>query len=208
MEARSLALGAKSAMLRTAIWENAPEGGIPWANMQHEHQTRLNNTIHLTRSAKQADWHRNHMATTVHKHTQEMRKQHGIDRTSIRQDLTKAAPLPLNREDHLRWKNKTQNHIHTILRKSSPYNTTEKLRARLHKWRLPGFPRIHTERCRNNLNLVMSHLAPRIGLTCWRTIYRRWTTAGRMGNKGHHCLMGCADYDDSIVHYSRCRIIR
>ena len=54
----------------------------------------------------------------------------------------------------------------------------------------------------------MSHLAPRIGFTCWHTILRRWTTASRTGRKGQCCLLGCTDYEDSVEHYAKCRIAR
>ena len=207
-EVRALSHSSDAAMMRTALWENSPEGGIPWAEMQYQHQYLMSKTDYVTRSAKQADWHRSHMASTVQHHMQHMKAHHKIDKHSIRQDLTKAAPLPLKREEHLCWKKKTQSHIHNALRTASTYNTTEKLRAKLHKWKIPGFPRIHAARCQTNLKLVMSHLAPRLGLTCWHTVLKRWMTSKRMGKKGHSCLLGCTEYDDSLEHYTRCKIAR
>ena len=74
IEARSLEHNAAAAMLRTALWENSPEGGIPWAAMQHHHQYIMSQTEYVTRSAKQADWHRLHIASTVQQHIQNMKK--------------------------------------------------------------------------------------------------------------------------------------
>ncbi len=54
----------------------------------------------------------------------------------------------------------------------------------------------------------MSHLAPRIGFTCWHTILCRWTTASRTGRKGQSCHLGCTEYEDSVEHYAKCRIAR
>ena len=60
-----------------------------------------------------------------------------------------------------------------------------------------------------NLQSIMSNLAPRVSLTCWHTVLRRWCTKGRFGQKHHsHCTMGCDNQEDSIDHYAHCRVIR
>ena len=101
IEARSLERNAAAAMLRTAFWENSLEGGIPWAAMQHHHHYSMSQTGDVARSARQADWHRLHIASTVQQHIQNMRR-NKMDKNSIRLELTKQSPLPLTKEDHLR----------------------------------------------------------------------------------------------------------
>ena len=73
--------------------------------MQLHHQYLMTKTDYVTRSAKQADWHRRHIASTVQQHIQNM-KYKNIDKHNIRQELTKLSPLPLDKEDHQRWKKK------------------------------------------------------------------------------------------------------
>ena len=103
----------------------------------------------------------------------------------------------------------TQRLIHEILRGQSTYNTLERIRNRFSKWNLTGWPTIHAQRCLNNLKHIMTNTAPRIGLTCWHTIHRRWCAARRFGTRTQQsCLMGCEQQDDSVEHYAHCRIIR
>ena len=55
----------------------------------------------------------------------------------------------------------------------------------------------------------MKNLAPRVSLTCWHTVLRRWCTKSRFGQRHHsHCTMGCDNQEDSIDHYAHCRVIR
>ena len=63
-------------------------------------------------------------------------------------------------------------------------------------------------RCIKNLRKVFDTTSPRIGYTCWSTVFRRWTTAQAFQQKGSKCLMGCDNYEDSLDHYAHCNMIR
>ena len=101
IEARTLEHNASAAMLRTAIWENATQGGIPWADMQQNHQQAIRHTEFTVRAARQAAWHQLHIASTIHQHVQDMKKRQ-IHKHNIRLQITRQAPLPLTKEDHYR----------------------------------------------------------------------------------------------------------
>ncbi len=68
VDARSLQRNADAAMLRTALWENAAQGGITWRQMQTEHDRSHRATPHVIRASRQADWHRDHIASHPPQH--------------------------------------------------------------------------------------------------------------------------------------------
>ncbi len=90
-EARSLQRNADAAMLRTALWENTAQGGIDWHQMQRERERGYRAMRHVTRSARQADWHRNHIATIIHHHISSIAAQ-SLSQRGIRESLTKESP--------------------------------------------------------------------------------------------------------------------
>ena len=194
--------------MRTFMWEDHANGGIPWQNMTREIEDAQRSTTHIARAAQYADWHRNHIPTIVKHQAAEISSSTKITTANIRQKLTKQSPLPLTQQDHQHWKNNTQRTIYRQLRQELFYNTEERLRQKLKFWRLDGRPRIQATRCLKNLRLLMKRMAPRVALTCWHTIFRRWTTARRFGKRNSECLMGCGRGEDDIDHYPFCRTIR
>ncbi len=75
-------------MLRTAFWENTAQGGIPWHQMRKDHEKNSKATLHITREAKQAEWHTNRIASTIHQHKSNMAAQ-ALTPDNIRDDLTR-----------------------------------------------------------------------------------------------------------------------
>ena len=63
-----------------------------------------------------------------------------------------------------------------------------------------------------NLQTLHRMVPPRVVAAVWGTIWNRWHTHRRHGNRGEPtdvCQLGCgATEADDINHYRRCRIVR
>ncbi len=101
VEERSLQMNAEAAMVRTALWENSAQGGYTVAPGAKETRQMLQGPPRIIRSARQADWHRSHVATTVHQHMARLAAQ-SLSPGNIRDELTNKAPLPFTRKDYRR----------------------------------------------------------------------------------------------------------
>ncbi len=57
------------------------------------------------------------------------------------------------------------------IRDKSTCNAHEKIRTQITThWKLTGWPRKFANTCLNNFRSTMTHVAPRVALTCWHTI--------------------------------------
>ena len=84
-------------------------------------------------------------------------------------------------------------------------NPVSRMRWKLDRWSLRGFPRITAERYLRALELVKALLPPRVGAASLRIAWNGWCTRRRYQERGP-CLFGCGSFlqEDSIEHYACC----
>ena len=105
-----------------------------------------------------------------------------------------------------------QRHIQKRLEDSEALHPHYRIRRKLARWRLPGLPRIVAERFERHLQAIRSRVPPRVSAAVFGTAWNRWVTARRFQNSNARvnvCVLGCGtDSNDSIEHYSRCKLLR
>ena len=81
-----------------------------------------------------------------------------------------------------------------------------RMRWKLDRWNLCGFPGITAERYLRALEVVKAWLPPRVGAASLRTAWNGWCTRRRFQQYGP-CLFSCGSFlqEDSIEHYACCR---
>ena len=77
------------------------------------------------------------------------------------------------------------------------------MRARLHRWNLPGLPLRTSRRALRRLAALRARCPPRVAAAALSTLWNRWCTARRFQRVGN-CVLGCGGREDSIEHYARC----
>ena len=84
----------------------------------------------------------------------------------------------------------------------------ERLRHKLSRWNLPGYPRIVAARVLARLQGLRNCVAPRVHVAVLSTLFNRWATGRRFQRRDlSGCMLGCGG-EDSVEHYLRCNIGR
>ncbi len=86
------------------------------------------------------------------------------------------------------------------------------LRGRLVRWQLASLLAHATSRAARNLKVISLKCKAAAASAYLRTLLNGWCTARRFKNTSKSggwgvCLFGCARGDDSIEHYSRCKVL-
>ena len=83
-------------------------------------------------------------------------------------------------------------------------------RAKLARWRLPGFPHRQADALLTTLAALRSYTPPRVRAALLSTAFNRWCTDRRFQvSNGRGCVLGCSQgQEDSIEHYCCCRVVR
>ena len=84
-----------------------------------------------------------------------------------------------------------------------------RMRNKLERWGLPGFPGPTTTRICRTWKKLQNLVTPRVRAAVWKTMFNGWTTARRFQQRGR-CHFCCSDdpEEDSIEHYAACRTTR
>jgi len=85
-----------------------------------------------------------------------------------------------------------------------PYNSEERLRKKIRKWRLPDPPAHVTCRILRNIAAVGRRCRPCVTAYMFRTIWNGWPTSARMEQKAKRCILGCSHAEDRLEHYLLC----
>ena len=87
-----------------------------------------------------------------------------------------------------------------------------RIRHKLSRWQLPGVPRQLADAFQTSLGRLRRLVPPRVVAAVFSTAWNRWCTFRRFhqrGDAGNFCRLGCGGgAEDSIEHYSRCRVMR
>ena len=94
------------------------------------------------------------------------------------------------------------------IRSQSCYQPYIRMRQRLQRWKLPGFPRRHARQALQNLAELRDLAPPRVSAAVLSTMWNRWVTARRF-QRSAACVLGCSPTArDSIEHYACCPFVR
>ena len=111
------------------------------------------------------------------------------------------------RARYKRMKKNFQRTVRTELDKKFQPEPVSRIRWKLDRWNLSGFPGRTAERFLNALNVLKSLLPPRVGAAALRSAWNGWCTDRRFQGSGP-CLFGCRGlvHEDSLEHYAGCNI--
>ena len=127
--------------------------------------------------------------------------------------LKEKAAGPQDDEDslpHARGKRMKRDFQKTVRRELDlrfEVNPVSRMRFKLERWNLPGFPGRTAERFVRALSQLKEHLPPRVCAAILRTAWNGWCTKRRFQSLGA-CVFGCGAFlqADSVEHYSGCRV--
>lgn len=84
----------------------------------------------------------------------------------------------------------------------------DRYRQRLARWQLPGVPLHVARRALQLLSDLSRFEPPRISAAVLSTAWNRWCTDRRFQRRDQRgCFLDCGATEDSIEHYSRCRLV-
>ena len=100
-----------------------------------------------------------------------------------------------------------QKTIRKELHKTLSVDPVSRMRCRLDRWNLAGFPGETAARFLRFTEVVRRHLPPRMGAAVLRTAWNGWCTSRRFQQSGK-CIFNCQAFvqEDSIEHYAGCSI--
>ena len=75
------------------------------------------------------------------------------------------------------------------------------------RWRVLGFTLRMARAALRRLCSLQRLAPPRLGSAAISTMWNRWCTKRRFQQRGH-CVLGCAEQEDSIEHYAKCPCVR
>ena len=86
-------------------------------------------------------------------------------------------------------------------------NYVARMRFKLDRWNLSGFPGNTANRFLRALEVVKARMPPKVGAAVLRAAWNGWCTSRRFQQRGR-CLFGCNAFiqEDSLEHYSCCSV--
>ena len=94
-----------------------------------------------------------------------------------------------------------------------PYFAEARLRQKLAPWKLQGIPGCLERKVLRNLDFLQGKVPPRVMAVYFRSIWGGWATDCRMRSLLRSqdrtlrpCVLGCGWDEDSLYHYSRCKV--
>ena len=208
---RSLRVTAWATQIRATAWEAKDDGGLRVAERSKCLDDLLIHTNYSERRWRWTEWYkRSHIATlaAANKRLRSL----GGSVSAIKTELANGASLPWSTEVRQRIKSGFQRALTPKMYGLEHLDPVERIRHKLHRWKLLGLPGRNAERVLRNLNELRNLVCPRVAAACFSTVWNRWTTARRSQKRGHpdnRCLLGCSNTaEDSIEHYCRCPVIR
>ena len=210
---RSLRMVAAAAKLRVTTVENRSEGGLGLREMTR-HTEQIGRELHFPGRLGWWEAWRQVSISSLLKDNQEHMEGRGINGrdilASLRGECDRGHPDPVLADKRAR--SQLQRTIRKKLEDAEAHPPHFRIRRKLARWRLPGRPRIVAERFERHLQAIRASVPPRVSAAVFGTAWNRWITARRFQNRNDQvnvCVLGCgADTNDSIEHYSRCKVLR
>ena len=210
---RPLLASCRASMLRVHAWEGKPwrPDGIAWGRLCRDLVSARQATTFLVRAARWQDWYHSHMPTVAEAIAQEAAKA-SIHMSAARAAITKVPAGPLSPQAERSFRRKTQRWFAAKLLARDGFYTEERLRHRLTRWHMGGFPGRTARTAHRNLLRLKALAPPRVRAAVLSTLFNRWTTNRRMRKLSAapgQCRLGCKpEAADSLEHYFHCQVLR
>ena len=106
--------------------------------------------------------------------------------------LAKGSPRPWPRAVALAVRRGLQRWMTSALEQARPGDAEERMRAKLARWHLPGFPRLVAGRVLGRLRDLAGRVPPRVQAAVLGSLFNRWVTGRRFQRRYEGgCLLGC-----------------
>ena len=96
----------------------------------------------------------------------------------------------------------------TIKKQLGGFISESRVRQKMSRWSVGGFPRIVAQRVCSNFALIKEHCRPCVASAYLRATWNGWPTSWRMrtmaGTKVLSCVFGCEGGVDKLEHYAVC----
>ena len=208
----SLATLAAAAKLRLVSNDNLQEGGMRLSAMTakvKEAHLRLEFPL---RTAWLEQWRQDAIPTVLEENRTELRAR-GIRAEDLLQQLRDKARAGKTAEEAEQLaRSRLQREARIRIQAQDGYNPLDRIRHKLERWKLDGLPRRTGEKFSMSLKQIGRLVPPRVVAAVFGTAWNRWCTARRFQKRNSQlnmCKLGCGgNAEDSIEHYSRCRVLR
>ena len=204
---QSLSIVAQAAKLRVAHFEADRTGGLQLKPRADRLRALLRSTDHAVRRAHWRHWFDSNPLLVLAEAAADSRAR-GVSHTAIVATLSGGEPRPWPRAVWDKVSHGYQAAASQYLRQVGDYNEHERMRNKLTRWRLSGFPRRNALSALRRLDRLKSITAPRVRAAALSTLWNRWATARRF-QTSRPCVLRCSQTaQDCIEHYACCPVVR
>ena len=147
-------------------------GGIPWKPLASALQNHLMNTDSIVRTVRWRPWYAGHTPTILTEMVREYRLL-GIHIQAAREAITDQPIGPLPRNLDNKFKSNTQGWFCRMVLARDRYDPEGRLRHRLARWRLSGFPGRVAPCVHSNLLRLRRLVLPRVCAAVFSTVFNR-----------------------------------
>ena len=198
-----------AARTRLMVFENLTQGGLGISVKFRNLQDTLRNMDSMGRLDLWHSWFFEGILAHIHSCRAEL----GLWDLNV-STLLDSAATPRSEEEspvslEKRRKKNFQKTVRTALLAKHSYSPTERMRHKLDRWNLAGFPGETASKCIQSLSLLKKWVPPRVCSAVLRTMWNGWCTQRRFQQSGH-CVFQCGCFwseEDSIEHYSKCEVV-
>ena len=197
----------KAAQFRVVHWEAWASGGLAVQSRARALRALRLRSNEVVRSALWADWFDRSFLLQLDGTVQDLAAL-GITASAVEAQLVGDAPRPLLRAQAVHMRLRFQNQVLRMMPGPDAVMQEHRMRRKLHRWALPGFPRVQARRALAFLRTLRNRVPPRVWAAVLRALWNAWPTSRRLQGRGGlpRCIFDCApDAQDSIEHYAFCR---
>lgn len=202
---------ATAAKVRMRRFENRLHGGLQTAHLSAELHAALSGTEFMPRRVAWARWFMGAVPRRLCAAAREVQER-GIREDLLVERLAAGAEQPWPHKVWTKIRRSFQKAVRLELHRQMFLRPHHRVRMKLERWQLPHIPRVAADRFLNRIVELRARVPPRVSAAVLGTAWNRWCTARRFQRResaANTCLLGCGGgAEDSIEHYSRCRILR
>ena len=204
-EFRDVASTAAVAQLRVVRWANWRHGGLRLCDREARLQQARRRTLYPDRDVRWSRWYASSHAAVLEGNQRELRNR-GVTVQRVESAAAGDAVQPWDQDVWRRIRTTFQRTARSLMQATEFYDALAWTRHKLELWGIRD--RRDAERSLRRLQQLGDAVPPRVMAAAIGCVWSRWTTARRFQNRRSACLLGCGDGEDSIKHYSGCRIAR
>ena len=194
-----------AAQARVLSTEAQSTNGLECWRRRHRLRAWVQASVYITRLARWRSWFESAAVETLPAVVEHLTAQ-GIGPAAAEAALSRNTPRPWPQAVAKTVQSGIQRWISGRLEEPPAGWAETRMRSKLARWRLSGFPRVHATRALAALRSLQSLVTPRVQAAVLSTLYNRWVTDRRFQRGRGSCRLGCTA-DDSIEHYLRCEVV-